>query len=102
MRGVFLLYSSAQRGDETRWNRGGLKKQTAEEERTEGLKEERTSRDERRWGGGLHTQRGELKSGRHSLGEVWERMEKKAKDEQKYSHMKDCPLIADYSAVTHG
>lgn len=25
-----------------------------------------------------------------------------SKDEQKYSHMKDCPLIADYRAVTHG
>lgn len=52
-------------------------------------------------GGILYTHREELKSGRHSLGGVWERMEKKAKEEQKYSHMKDCPLIADYSAVTH-
>lgn len=52
-------------------------------------------------GGILYTHREELKSGRHSLGGVWERMEKKAKEEPKYSHMKDCPLIADYSAVTH-
>lgn len=33
--------------------------------------------------------------------EEFERTEKKAKEEQKYSHMKDCPLIADYSSVSH-
>lgn len=29
-------------------------------------------------------------------------MEKKAKQEQKYSHMKDRPLIADYHSVSYG